>query len=928
MKTFLLFLYIFTYSYFTFAKNIPSIPLSFNFSPIILDSSQVNSQKDIVAKDISKLPLRDFKNIITLTPGIMLNNGNIYLRGSRADETGFFLEGIDTRDKLTGEQNITIVPNSINKIKFNTGGYSAKYGGFNGGYINTEIKTGSPKLKFTVEYVTDNLNFKSKSKRFDGNTFLGAYSYGYNEFTATASGPLFGSKIKFFALINSNWKLDKNPRPFPGINLGTITDNLSSTPETNSINLTYPAGPTFRASQQTYTGTAKLTIDLNPLKINVFGTYTHVSGDRGGGGNILQILDLNRIGINRGYNAAASVQLSHQLNPTTFYQLNAGYSTTANTAMDPLLKENWMDYGDSAANANAGAVWYRTNRDIAIGRLGTYQRPTPYNIFGFSFTAPNDILGSDLQGGFEKTKRSQLFIKGFIAKKLNQIHTLSFGGEFNTNTYRKFYVFAPVIAKEIEIANNLKTGIIPIPLDLIIYRWVNSYGYDVFGNEVNDKFDPAKSFLDKGIFAPRRPKFGALFIEDKIKYDNVIMNVGLRYDYIDVDNIMPVNPAKPETFLDFTNNYPIPSGLKKSPSFSTLSPRVSISYALPNNYILHSQVGRYIQQSRLSDMYNGVRANIAKLNSDGLVFPKAWYLKPVKTTQFEIGFTKFLTDFASIDITAYYKNIQDLVVFAFQNTEAGSFMGAYPSLVNGESATSKGIDISFYLRRTKRLQVNAFLSIQSTLGSGADAYSQLLNRNFNSVNGDLVFQTQNNFQLDFNRIFSGNIDFDYRFSDKEDIEFLSNLGINALFTFASGHPYTLSEGKGDANGTLESDPRFRSPVGEINSSVTPRVYQVNLKIDKTFKLFDKIRVNLYLFVINLFNRKNIQNVFLRTGSPFNDGYLSDPALGGTLYANQRKDYENLYKAVNIDYYQNYQRATGNSLFGPPMQIRFGIRLEY
>ena len=114
----------------------------------------------------------------------------------------------------------------------------------------------------------------------------------------------------------------------------------------------------------------------------------------------------------------------------------------------------------------------------------------------------------------------------------------------------------------------------------------------------------------------------------------------------------------------------------------------------------------------------------------------------------------------------------------------------------------------------------------------------------------------------------------------------------------------------------------------MNSSRTPWIYQVNLRVDKTFNILDKLKANVYLYVINLFDRVNIQNVFIRTGSPFDDGFLSDPTLGGTLHPAQRQDYENLYRAINIDYFQNYLRTTGNSLFGQPRQIRFGIRLEY
>ena len=81
-------------------------------------------------------------------------------------------------------------------------------GGANAGIVRTQLKSGTPDLKFSIAYVTDNLSFKSSEDRFNGEQTLGAYQYGYNEFTGTISGPLFSDKVKFFGLINSNWKLD------------------------------------------------------------------------------------------------------------------------------------------------------------------------------------------------------------------------------------------------------------------------------------------------------------------------------------------------------------------------------------------------------------------------------------------------------------------------------------------------------------------------------------------------------------------------------------------------------------------------------------------------------------------------------------------------------------------------------------------------
>jgi hypothetical protein len=111
------------------------------------------------------------------------------------------------------------------------------------------------------------------------------------------------------------------------------------------------------------------------------------------------------------------------------------------------------------------------------------------------------------------------------------------------------------------------------------------------------------------------------------------------------------------------------------------------------------------------------------------------------------------------------------------------------------------------------------------------------------------------------------------------------------------------------------------------------VFQVDLRIDKTFRIMDKLSANIYIFVINLFDKRNVENVFLRTGSTTDDGYLSDPSLGGKLIEQNGALYEQLYRAVNIDYYEKYQNATAGLttfplFYGPPRQVRFGIRLEY
>ncbi|MCL5028259.1 MAG: hypothetical protein M1480_04460, partial [Bacteroidetes bacterium] len=115
-----------------------------------------------------------------------------------------------------------------------------------------------------------------------------------------------------------------------------------------------------------------------------------------------------------------------------------------------------------------------------------------------------------------------------------------------------------------------------------------------------------------------------------------------------------------------------------------------------------------------------------------------------------------------------------------------------------------------------------------------------------------------------------------------------------------------------------------SPVEAINTSITPSTFQADLRLDKTVSLMDKLSANIFIQVINLLNTKNIVNVFTRTGSATDDGFLSDPTLGLPLVELYGQQYAQMYKTIQINYGQGYPAL----LYGPPRQIRLGVRLEY
>lgn len=872
----------------------------------LINKSNTNAERIKTSEDIDALPVRGVDNILALTAGVVFQDNTIFVRGGRQDEVGFYLEGSNITDPVVGGRKVTLVQDALEEIQVQAGGYTAEFGGANSGIIKQQIKSGSSNFKATLEYTTDNF-LQGFNFDYNGKKNLGTYNWGYNEATATLSGPIYENMIKFFGLFNYNFVRDQNPQPYPGINIGVITDPLTN----DQIDFTYPSGPVFKNSSENYTGTGSLTFDFNPLILRLVGTYTsnirfNPFTSARVAGNIANMLNTSRIEEINENDGAFSLKATYLVTPTTFFELTGGYSINGLNRFDPYLKDNIEAYGDSAANANVGFTWLRGQ--------GPYSRQKRLNVLGFSFNAPGDVIA-----GYQKSQRNNWNFNLAFSTVLANVHSLKVGGEMQMYDIRNYsFGNEGVFALAGLIANKTSSQTLE---DIYISRGVNNYGYDVFGNEY-DGDDP--------VLKAHKPLFAAFYIQDKIEYKDLIVNAGLRFDYIDIDNLMLKDPERPELSFDKSTGKVLDGGLIEVPTFSSVSPRLGFSFPVTDKTVFHAQYGKFVQQSRLRDVYQGYYLTASNLAGGFFIpAPVGFNVRPTRTTQYEVGFTQQIGEFASFDITGYYKDIQDQVVYDQQNTNqaAGSPYGAYFVLTNGDFATTKGLELTFNMRRVERFLFNATFAYQDAQGTGSYPNS---NRGIVGapIDGVTIFKPQYVSPLEFNNRFRGNLNIDFRFGANDGGPILERLGLSALLSFTSGHPFTQGIGGAD----LEGDARDRQPIQPLNSSSTPSTFQVDLRLDKTFSITEKLNLNVYVYVINLLDATNIQNVFLRTGTTNDDGYLSNPQLGGKLIETYGPKYEELYRAININYYEQWQNASGLTtvpfFYGTPRQIRLGLKLEY
>ena len=289
-----------------------------------------------------------------------------------------------------------------------------------------------------------------------------------------------------------------------------------------------------------------------------------------------------------------------------------------------------------------------------------------------------------------------------------------------------------------------------------------------------------------------------------------------------------------------------------------------------------------------------------------------WGLKPTRTTQYEAGFTQQVSDVASFDITAFYKDIQDQVTWINVAPAPGSSAQNYGELVNADFTTSKGIEVKLLMRRTNRItaQLNYTFSDVRTTGSNTSATAGLWSA------GSIVSLPHYTFPADFNQAHRGSVLLDYRWGKNDGGPVLDQLGLNVLLSFNSGHNFTRL--LATTATPTPTDPRFRTPVEPIGSSTTPWYFELDARLDKTFSI-GQFDLNVFAYVINLLGTDNPVNAFFRTGDPNDDGWLST-ADGHASALQNGQQYVDFYKAVNLG------KNSGN--WGPPRQIRFGLKLDY
>ncbi|MCB0262194.1 MAG: TonB-dependent receptor [Calditrichaeota bacterium] len=865
----------------------------------------------VTSKEFANLPVRGFDQIISLQNSVVLQDGELHIRGGRGDEIGFYIDGAYSADPLTNTQTLHVIQEAVEEFRVQSGGISAEYGNATSGVVLTHLKTGGDRLKYTLDYRTDNF-------AAEGQQSLGTYSYQHYNGVFTVGGPLFYDNVRFFLAGEHAHKGDRHVRFSKGFDLVEINGGPLPDRQFNNVNrdtietYKYPAGFTPGQSENVWAMQGTMLFDYQPVQLHLSASWSDRSQQFNSGINPLTpMLDVlnDRYSDETHRALLLSAKLSYAINPSAFAEVFYRYYNSTFDTEDSYLGNDWMKWYDSLAVTNA------TNGEVNYA--SRYRPQWAHRFNGWDFARNGDPYNN-------YTQRNQNY-REFGLRFTSQIgahHEIRFGGNYRSHLMRQFEI-TPSVLTLFEEYNTTDIK------EIDQRRWIswgrlNNYGYDIYGAQSDiDKFSNGNQIAE----VPKKPVFASFFVQDKIEYSKITLNAGLRYDYFDTKGKQFKDPQEPEFDL-YTTSFTA-NTFENLASYQYFSPRLSISFLAKPSSLLFANFGKFVQTAGLETIYAGNNrfSRDYLFGGNFIQNPFGLGVKPVQSQVFELGFCQGLSPNATMQITGFYRTTDDLVSVIRRRTENGMI---FSSLVNDDAAETYGFDFNISTQRVKNLQAMLNYTFSNVRGSGSERNSHIKEVEFN-----ITIPTDFH-PLAYQQKHRGSVILDYRFGDREGGLIFNNFGVNAVYTFNSGHPYTFSSVSPSGSANVYNygvgyllDARSRNYLEPVGASQTPNFQNFDLRMDKTFNLKNHIWVTIYAQINNFFNTQNVINVYPGTGNARDDGFYMDRSISAREHF--LNDYGEAWlaqhKAINIENGQAFWDVTGTELYGHPRQIFFGIKLS-
>jgi len=888
-------------------------------------------QKDVTAsmsriskRDIERRAVSDFTDIVAQQAGTVETKGRassgLHIRGGRSNEVMYVVDGVNVNDPVYGTSGIQLDNAAIAEMLVVSGGFNAEYGNAMSGIVNIVTKEGGKKLSGSIYYDTDEPMRLGEVlyRNFIDTTYEHLYGFGHDNISLTLGGPLFTRMLTFFVS-------------------GNILEHFDRLPHAES----HRKSGTGKLAFKPFRG-FKLTVSANYSQ-SWWISYDHYRSL----GTWWQDWPMS---IRDNYQL--NMQIRHQILHSTFYSVNVGtFSTHFHRAgMRGKDYKDWKEFGRFILTwpgvARDSSWWDQENRTWSVPQevldryhLDTLHQDSAAWFWFYEYMADNgNGYGEMTDEGWKWTGKDKLtklkhqrdalnaryydvnewvldeqnkrliYHEFDLEKYLSDVDKYKRGElekdsiessgdmyyiRYNSDRFRRFgYNFYPIwhdrqttkyfvsfsITSQVNKFNQMKTGIDINYHDLTLKNvaFINE-------NPYSDSYH-------------KTPILAAGFIQDKIEYEDLTLNPGIRIDYLD---------PRSDFYLRLDS---LEAGMAPASPKIQISPRFGISFSVSEKSVMYASYGHFFQPVEFAEMYQNLQADV----TTGYPLIGNPDLPPKKTIAYEIGYRQAITEDIATEIVAYYKDVTNLLgtrnVNTLYRTPEGKYaLATYTVYKLQDYAVIKGADFSITKRFSPFLSGNitySYLDAKGTGSYGTEFYFVY------RTSGVPLPKKEYPLDFDITHTVKGNVNF--YLPEGMPVKILSNINTNVTFSIASGAPYTPTDSKGR-----------RLTVG---SKRMPPSFNMDMRVEKAMKI-GFLNLSLYTDIRNVFNVRNWNTVYSNTGLPNDNGGAPKPdpsAYSSYAYYG----FDSWYDYWKADY-DNWKRKMDNPyVFSDPRTIRVGLKVRF
>lgn len=787
---------------------------------ITLKKDQTSSVRNVSSEQIDLLPVENVNAVINLQAGVV----NGHFRGGRSTEVAYLIDGVEVTEAFNGDgRTVDLEPESIQDLEVITGTFNAEYGNAMSGVVNAVTKDGGKEFHGSVSGNLANYFTPHKS------IFIGLKDSELNrnqDYKFQLSGPVWGDRITFFA----NYRYQDNKNYLNGVQRFNPND----------FSYFMDDDPTRWYSEHN-------------------GDSAHVAMDRDLNHSIMGKL-MFRLSSNLKTALLYTYNKDHWHNYEHEYKYNPD-------GMASSRRETTM-YALSVNHMLSNRLFYELKLSYFDNYNGWYVFENPLDA-GYVHDAYRNNAGPGFYtGGQDKTHSRHTMIdknaKFDLTWQVNKNHSIKTGFEYTAHTLDRAW-------SEIR---NVYSG---LEEEGVYYLDPETFKI-IFPNYTPEILPDSSVYSD--IYHVKPIEYSA-YIQDKMEFDEMVINFGIRYDYFHPKSYYPSQRRNPANQLSFPDNPEMESTPLWTEPKHQISPRFGLAYQLGKTALLHFSYGHFFQLPPMYAMYQNHSLQVAPTDYETTMGDPQ--IQAQKTVQYELGLWQEVMKGMGIEVIVFYRDIYDLLSAKILSTFNQIEYGLYS---NKDYGNVKGIELKYDFAYNA-LFAGLNYTLQYTRGN-ADNPTQTFDRA-----GDNMDPINRLIPMSWDQRHTLNVTVGYNTPQ-----------YGATFTgyYNSGSPYTWS-------------PITESTLHRVslypNNSWRPSRYSIDLNGFYDFTVISDIKLRLSLTVYNLLDRLNEEWVDGQTGRAYT------AIVRAQDLANHRSDFN-----------EYIDRIHNPSMYSAPRMIKIGLGVVF